>query len=160
MGDIDYNRCPQDDWKAGTAPVGVNPETGQAIELNINGVAATLSVQACLVTLSAAMKAGYEEDFLEKIALCLYGKVVDDPHSLCPLLTVLGMILLMVRGQAVCQFDENNRVIITPPDTSIESGPMCMYGDYEEGDNDGSNEGPVDSDGTGEGGEGDGINPA
>jgi hypothetical protein len=164
MSDIGYNRCPNDDWKAGTAQIGENPKTGQPVELNINGISAVVSVQSALLTLSAAMKAGHEKDFIEKIALCLFGKLQDDPHAICPLLTVLSMVLLMLRGVVDVTFDNEGHVVITPPDVPIEPGPACMY-DLLEGENEnGTDEGTVDGigpgpkpgDGTDEGGGGTG----
>lgn len=155
MSDIGYNRCPNDDWRAGSAQVGTNPETGEPIEVNINGVSAAIAGQSALATLTASMKAGHEPDFLEKIALILFSKIEDDPHCLCPLLTLLRMLLLMVQGDAAVSFGEDGRVVITPPDMPIEPGPSCIHEEYEEY-GDGEDEGPVDRDGTGEGGSGPG----
>lgn len=155
MSDIGYNRCPNDDWRAGSARVGENPETGEPIEVNINGISAAIAVQSALATLTAAMKAGHEVDFLEKIALILYQKVEGDPHCLCPMLTLMSMLLLMVQGQAGVSFGKDGRVVIEPPDLDIDPGPSCMYEEYEEYGN-GSDEGPVDTDGAGTSGEGDG----
>lgn len=153
MSDIGYNRCPSDDWRAGSAQIGVNPETGQPIEVNVNGVAAAVAVQSALLTLTATMKAGHEVDFLEKVALTLFPKVQDDPHCLCPLLTLLSMLLLMVQGVAAITFDPEGNVVIRPPDMDIEPGETCMFEEFED---DGTDEGPVDRDGTEESGTGDG----
>ena len=100
MSDLSYDRCPRDDWKAGFATIGMNPQTGKPVELNINGVSSVIAMQSAFMTLSAAMKAGHEEDFLEKVALCLYGKLQDDPHALCPILSICSMILMMLDKQA------------------------------------------------------------
>jgi hypothetical protein len=156
---VSYDRCPGDDFKAGRAQIGVNPGTGEPVELNMNGVASVIAVQSALLTVSAAMKAGHEEDFLEKIALCLFGKLTQDPHALCPLLTICSMCLLMLNEQAGVTF-KNGKVVIAPPDLDMEPGPSCMYDDEEE--NHGTDEGPMDRDGAGPSGEGpggDGISP-
>lgn len=155
MSGIGYNRCPNDDWKAGTAPVGVNPETGKPLELNINGISAVVSLQATLMAVSAAMKAGHEEDFLQKIALCLFEKLQGDPHAICPTLTVMSMCLTLLREEGHLVFGKEGQLIICPLDAALpldpkEWGPTCMYQDNEES-NDVSDEEPVDSEGTGEG---------
>jgi len=154
MSDIAYERCPSDDWKAGTAQIGVNPKTGQAIELNINGVSAIVAIQSALLTLSAMMKAGYEEDFLEKITLCLSSKLRDDPHAICPLLTVLSTCMLMLRGETTTTFDDENCITISPLNVLVDRGPVCMYDndnddDEERGEECGTDEGPMDGVGPG-----------
>lgn len=158
MSDISYDRCPGDDFKAGSAQVGVNPDNGEPVELNINGVASVIAVQSAMLTVSAAMKAGHEEDFLAKVALCLFGKLTSDPHALCPLLTICSMCLLMLNEQAGVTF-KNGKVVIAPPDLDMEAGPSCMFDDEDEDDDYGTDEGPVDRDGTEESGGSDGLNP-
>lgn len=116
MSDLNYQRCPGDDWKAGSAPIGTNPKTGKPIELDIHAISAAHSIQSCLSTLSSAMKAGHERDFLETVALSLLPRSLDDPHSLCPLMSVVSMIMLMVRGEASASFGEDGRIIIGPAD--------------------------------------------
>lgn len=143
MSDVNYDRCPGDDFKAGTAQIGVNPDNGEPVELNMNGVASVIAVQSALLTVSAAMRAGHEEDFLEKIALCLFGELTQDPHALCPLLTICSMCLLMLNEQAGVTF-KDGKVVIAPPDLGMESGPLCMYDDKEEEDDHGTDEEPVD----------------
>lgn len=154
MSDINYDRCPGDDFKAGSAQIGMNPDTGEPVELNMNGVAAVIAVQSALLTVSAAMKAGHEEDFLEKVALTLFSKLTSDPHALCPLLTICFMCLLMLNEKAGVTF-KDGKVVIAPPDLDMESGASCMFDDEEEDDH-GTDEGPMDRDGAGPSGEGDG----
>lgn len=149
MSDIGYNRCPNDDFRAGTAVVGVNPDTGKSVELNINGVASVIAVQSAFLTVSAAMKNGHEKDFLEKIALCLFGKLTGDPHAICPLLTICSMCLLMLNEQAGVTFDKDGHVVIAPPDFPVETGPGCMFDDMDEGDDYGTDEKTVDGHGPG-----------
>ena len=137
MSDLSYDRCPNDDMKAGSAQVGENPDNGQPIELNMNGVAAVISVQSALLTLSAAMKAGHEEDFLEKVSLTLFGKLTGDPHAICPLLTICSMCLMMLTDQAGVSFDENGHVRIMPPDMPVEPGDTCMLDETEDEEDEG-----------------------
>lgn len=163
MSDIGYNRCPNDDYKLGTAEIGVNPDTGKPIELNLNGVATVVAVQSALLTLGAALRNGHEPDFLEKVSLAVYGKLIEDPHALCPLLTICSMCLLMLRRGAAITFDKDGHVVIAPPGIPAEeSGPICMYDDEEDEDY-GTYEEPMDGTGgtpVGTGGDGsDGINP-
>lgn len=169
MSDIGYTRCPNDDFGVGTAPIGVNPSTGKAVEININGVASVIALQSAMLTLSAAMKSGYEQDFLEKVALCLVEKLREDRHALCPLLTICGMCLTMITEEEVVTFDDEGHVHIVPNGVDpVNSGPSCMfdYNDDDEEDNEyepntpeGDN-GGTDGDVHGGGEEGtDGINP-
>jgi hypothetical protein len=161
MGDIAYDRCPNDDFRAGSAQVGVNPKTGQSVELNINGVGAVVSIHAALLSLSMAMKAGYEEGFLEKVALVLAGKLECDPHALCPLLTTLSMCLALVSKAGEITFNEEGHITIVFPDDDDPSGtitpcpgPECMYSSHEENDDE-PHEPPMDRDGEREDGLGD-----
>lgn len=150
MSDMSYDRCPSDDWKAGFATIGTNPENGKPIELNINGVSSVIAMQSAFMTMSAAMKAGHEDDFLEKVALCLYGKLKDDPHALCPILSICSMILMMLNEQAGVVF-KDGKVRIQPPDIDMSGGDTCMYDlDEEEEDNDEQDEETLgDADGGG-----------
>lgn len=133
MSDISYDRCPNDDFKAGTARIGVNPGTGQPVELNINGVASVIAIESALLTVSVALKSGYEEDFLEKIALCLFERLTNDPHALCPLLTICSMCLLMLTQEAGVTFDKEGHVVIAPPGLSTATGSACIF-DKEDGE--------------------------
>lgn len=151
--ELRYGRCPNDDWRAGSARVGVNPKTGDPIEININGVSAVLSIHSALSALTAAMKAGHEEDFIEKIVLALLPKVQDDPHCLCPLLAVLGEILLLLQGTLTVGSDSEGHVIFHPPESEELTGQGCMFDDDEEGDEDVDDEETLGDD-AGEGGEG------
>ncbi len=148
MPNVSYGRCPNSDPGDRVAQIGINPDTGQPVELDINGVASVTAVQSALLTLGAALKKGHEKDFLEKVALCLFGKLVDDPHALCPLLTICSMCLLMLTKQAGVTFDEEGRVVIVPPDSSAEAGPTgptCMFDDDDGEDEDyGTNEESMD----------------
>ena len=54
--DVNQRRCPHDDWAAGKAKIGVNPDTGNPVELDINGVASVIALQSAFMTVSAAMK--------------------------------------------------------------------------------------------------------
>ncbi len=157
MSDLEYRRCPDDDWKAGSAEVGNNPDTGQPIEININGVSSVMSIQACLMALGAAMKAGHEEDFLEKITLCLYGKVIADPHSLCPLITILGSVMMLISDELVVKFGKDNQVQLVPMNETTPNKSTCIYDD-DEGDDDELHEGPRDGTGGTDGGDSDAPN--
>ncbi len=132
MSDIGYDRCPNDDVKIGTTPVGVNPDTGQPVELNINGVAAVTAIQSALFTVGAALRNGHEEDFLEKVALCLFGELTNDRHALCPLLTVCLLCLHVLTQRAGVTFDKEGHVVIAPLNVHVEPGPVCMFGDETE----------------------------
>jgi hypothetical protein len=151
MSEIEYDRCENDDRKGGSARVGTNPDTGEPLEININGVAAAVAVQSAINTLGMAMKAGHEKDFLEKVSLALLRAIAEDPHSMCPLLTVLTMCIMMVHGGVTPRCDEEGYVVIRDP----EEDESCMF-DPDEEDDDECDEGPMDQDGTGEGGGGDG----
>ena len=136
--EINYDRCPNDDFESGTALVGVNPTTGEPIEVDMKGVASVVGIQAAMLTLSCAMKSGYEQDFLEKVALGLFGKLQGgDIHALCPLLTVCTMCLLLLRSQneADVTFDEHGHLMIG------EYGIACMFdGDNNDETDDGEPE--------------------
>lgn len=159
MSDMSHDRCPNDNFDMGMAQIGTNPETGQPIELNMNGVAAVVAMQSAILTVSATMKSGHEEDFVEKIALCLFGKLTGDPHALCPVLTICSMCLLMLHEQAGVTF-KDGKVVIAPPDLDVKPGPACMFDDdEEEEDNHGTDEGTMGTEGTGPSGGGDGFSP-
>ena len=159
MSDVSYDRCPNDDSEYGSAQIGMNPETGQPIELYSNGVASVVAIQSAILTLSAAMRAGAEEDFVEKVALCLFEKLSYDPHALCPLLTICSMCLLMLDKKTGITF-KNGKIVIAPPGLDIEPGPSCMFDDTNEEDNYEPDKGPMDQDGTSpSGGGGDGFAP-
>jgi len=162
MSDLSYDRCPSDDWKVGFAEIGKDLSTGKPVELNINGVASVVAVQSALTTLSAAMKAGHEEDFLEKVTLCLFGKLEPDPHALCPLLAICSMLLLLITNQVGVSF-QDGKVRIHPEEVEVEGGDACMYDDGEDED-DGSDEGTMGDDGIGlcggsPGDDGEGLSP-
>ena len=130
MSELNYTRCPNDDWRAASAIVGENPQTGETIEVNINGLSAALAVQSALATLSAAMKAGHEPDFLEKIALMVFAKMEVDPHCLCPMLTLFGMLLMLTRGLGAVAFDKDGHVVFKTPDDDDDEdigGPACVH---------------------------------
>lgn len=172
MPEMNFNRCPNDDLKSGTGIIGKNPETGKPIELGLNGLANVAAIQSALVGISASMKAGHEKDFLEKIALCLFERLLGDPHALCPLVTICTMCLGMLVQECEVTFDEEGHVIIAPPDVDIGSGLTCMLeedDDEEEGEGSKDNEKPTNRDevsGSGpdegtreESGNDEGINP-
>jgi hypothetical protein len=147
--ELNYNRCPKDDWRAGSAEIGQNPDTGEPIELNINGVAAVQAVQSAMITLTAMLKAGHEDDFIEKVALCLWSKVGYDPHALCPMLKLLSLIALLTNGQAGISFKEDKTLVIAPPGEPTEDidRNICLFDeDIDLGQDDGEETG-------------DGINP-
>ena len=135
MAGIGYNRCPKEEWSAAVATVGINGKTGKPIEINVNGVSAAISIHAALMSLTAAMHAGHEEDFLDKIVITLTPRIIDDPHILCPMLTVLSKLLLLVQGHVEVSFGEDERVQIGPEE---EPNPpsMCLFDEEEEGDTD------------------------
>lgn len=134
MSELNYDRCPNDDMKVGVAKVGENPKTGAAVELSINGIASVIAVQSAMLTLSASMKAGHEQDFLEKTALVLFEKLDSDPHAICPLLTICSMCLVLLQGQASVGFDDEGNVVISPSEDLQDGGPLCMYDLDEEND--------------------------
>lgn len=146
MSDLSYDRCPNDDWKSGTAQIGTNPDTGDPVELDLNGVSTVIAIQSAMLSTSAAMKVGHEDDFLAKVALCLFGKLVSDPHMICPLLTVLSMCTLMLSEQAGVIFNSEGRIVIAPPDGKTEAADSCMFEEMEEGeeDDDGLDEDALD----------------
>ncbi len=150
MSDIGYNRCPNDDWSAASVVIGINPITGKPIEVNINGISAITAIQSALSSLTTAMKAGHEEDFLEKVVLALMPGLKNDPHILCPLLTVLGEALLLLQGTLEVGSDYEGNIVFHPPGNEDLNGHGCMFdNDEEEEEEDGTNEGFVDGPGTG-----------
>ena len=152
MSDIGYNRCPRDNWRAASAVVGVNPLTGKPIEVGINGISAVTAIQSALSSLTTAMKAGHEEDFLEKVVLALLPGLKVDPHILCPMLTILGEALLLLQGTLEVGFDGEGNVVFHPPGNEDLNGHGCMFEDCEGGEEDVDNEGNLGEDGSGFGG--------
>lgn len=134
MSELDYNRCSNDTMRASSAKIGENPETGKALELNINGVATVISIQSAMMTLSAAMKAGHEEDFLEKVALTLFGKLTSDPHAICPLLAIVSMIMIMLAEGGGVSFNEKGLLGISSPEMPLNPDETCMLGEFDEED--------------------------
>lgn len=114
MGELSYDRCPNDDSKASSATIGYNPETGKPIELSLNAVAACTALHAASLAITTAMKAGVEDDFLEKIALCLYPRLEEDPHAMCPIITINSMMSALHRQHARVLFTKDERVMIIP----------------------------------------------
>lgn len=137
---VGYNRCPNDDPQTDKVHIGVNPNTGCPIELDVNGVASVMAIQSAILTLGAALKGKHEVDFLEKVSLCLFERLLVDPHALCPLITICGMCLLMITKQAEIEFSKDGHVVIVPRDTSIDVGSMCVFDEDKKGENgDGNN---------------------
>jgi len=140
MGDINYSRCSNDEGKILPARIGMDPKTGKLLELNVNGVNVILSIQAALAALTAAMRAGHEEDFLEKIVLGLIPKVSADPHSLCPMLTIMGETLLLLQGGLAISCNAEGVLIFHGPEEEEQGGPVepvetsqgCMFDSPEE----------------------------
>lgn len=147
---LNYDRCPRDDLTVGVAAIGVNPNNDEPIELNIGGVASVIAIQSAMLTLSAAMKQGHEKDFLEKVALSIFGKLITDPHALCPLFTICSFCLLMLQREVGVTFDDDGNVVIASEDGSIEGRHECIS-DYflGEDDDDESDETPMGKPGGG-----------
>jgi hypothetical protein len=159
MSDMNYSRCPNDDRRVRQVRVGKHPDTGQSVELNMNGISTVVSIWSAMCTLTATMKAGHEEDFLEKVALTLFGHLTQDPHALCPLLRVLSMCLLMLQETASITFDKEGHLTIAVPDGPLGgSKDMCSYNLNEES-SDGPDGGPTDGGTTEDAEGGGGINP-
>jgi hypothetical protein len=114
MGGLDYKRCPNDTAKAKTAVVGVNPVTGAPIEIDIHGIAAVGALQAAIFAVTAAMNAGVEEDFIERLVLAVLPQAQADPHSICPIRTFIGLLDHLAVGLAVVVIGDDNRVRIVP----------------------------------------------
>lgn len=147
MPPLNQHRCPRDEPPGGTAQIGTNPNNGNAIVLGAQGVASVLAVQSAMMTLSAAMRHGHEKDFLEKVALSVFGKLSTDPHALCPLFTVVSFCLLMLRQAATIGFDDEGHILIAMEEDESIAGHQCIF-DYDQGEqDDGPNE--TNLDGTG-----------
>ncbi len=117
MSDLSYERCPKDGMRAATATLGVNPENGEKVEVNIHAAAAILAVHSAIMTLSSAIKTGVEDDFLERIVLGLIPKVDVDPHSVCPLLNIMWMLGMMTADDGAIGFSKDGHVLIVPKGT-------------------------------------------
>ena len=152
--EMSHKRCPHDDWVAGMAKIGMNPDTGEHVELDMNEVAAVVALQSAFLTVGASMRNGHKDDFLAKIALALFAKIESDPHSLCPVLSICSMLFLMIENQWGVAF-KDGKVLIQPPDVELNGGDTCMYENEE--DDDGSDEETMGGDGAGPSGEGDGA---
>lgn len=123
-----YVRCPQDDMKAATASIGTNPKTGKSIEMGFHSIAATQSVYAAILAVSAAIKSGVEDDFIEKLVLSLAPSISQDPHSLCPMLQLFLQLMLLAMNGATVSFGKDERVFITPKGSAFDpSGPPSCH---------------------------------
>ncbi len=109
---LNYNRCREDDVKACTAIIGKDPETGQLIELNIHGMAAAIAVHSAVLAVSAAIKTGVEEGFLERMALALIPRLEADPHLLCPMVRLFSKLLMLATNNASIEFGDEGEVKI------------------------------------------------
>ncbi len=142
---LNKKRCPRDEPPGGWADIGVNPNTGDSVVMDISGVASVLAVQSAMMTLSAAMRKGHEKDFLEKVALSVFGKLALDPHALCPLFTICGYCLLMLQQQATVGFDDDGNLLIALEEAEAVAGHECVLDYRDEGDlGDGTDEKGLD----------------
>lgn len=160
MSALNYERCPKDTHSLVNATIGKNPENQEPIELNLQGVSSVVAIQSAILTLSTAMKVGSETDFLEKVALAVFGKLTHDPHALCPLFTICTYCLLMLREEAEVAFDADGNVLIGSPDGETMGTHECIF-DYtietegEEEDDDEPDETPPGGNAV----DGGGLNP-
>ena len=135
MSDLRYTRCSTDDWKSGVAAIGLNTKTGEMVEMDFHSVNAAVGVHSALITLTAAMKAGHEDDFLPKIALFLASKLSGDPHCLCPMLELIIMLLNLLKGTASVDFDDDGELLLKYLDQEAdEVYPGCLFKEEEEDD--------------------------
>lgn len=137
MSGINYDRCPKDNFQVVNTPIGVNPNNNEPIELNIGGVASVIAIQSAMLTLSTAMKNGTETDFLQKVALTLFGKLTSDPHALCPLFTVCLFCLLMLQDSTSITFDDKGNIVLASEDGEIIGQHECIsdyFNDNEDND--------------------------
>ncbi len=145
---LNDKRCSRDEPAGGWADIGVNPNTGDSVLMDISGVASVLAIQSAMMTLSAAMRKGHEKDFLEKVALSVFGKLAQDPHALCPLFTVCGYCLSLLQQHATIGFDDDGHLLIALEEAEEILEHECVLDYQSEGDlNDGPHETNLDGSG-------------
>ncbi len=137
---LGYQRCPEDECKGGIAALGIDPNNGKVVEADIHVISAIVAVHAALLSLSSTMKTGHEEDFLEKVAFGLVSKIAGDPHSLCPLVNLMGLIGVLATNNGTTITDDEGRLMIVPlnrPPGDIEyPEPTCPLTDWMDPDED------------------------
>jgi hypothetical protein len=112
--ELTYERCPEDDARIISAEIGVSA-SGQAVELGVAEVSASLALKGAIYAVTLAIKSGVTEDFLSRTAAGMATQMGTDIHALCPVIRILCECFAVMSGGPT-RLDDDGLLTILPPE--------------------------------------------